>query len=359
MDGQITYDRKAAAAVAGMESDSAPSDDRSATGPTAASLFAIEVATIQNSTLYRITVTYLSKAAATYGQTVNTNIDYTSDGSATKPEILAGLLAQVALTVAPVVGQVDDATNGFILLQGKTFAQDFTVTVSANLTASTDAGEIPFGVLVCADGTEEKARLPQVIADVTTKALGVALRTLAQENNLAGTNVYPKNARLRVRKKGRVWVKVEEAVAAFDKAWVRLRSVGNNTQRGAFRKSGDGTAQVVNFAPGEANATPYVVSLGQYSYSYLSDGSGTDAEIIAGFILKINEQTALHGVTASDGTTTLTLTGIAGVPFDYSASANMVATLTTAAVPAAAELPRATYRTAASANGLALLELDL
>jgi hypothetical protein len=358
MDGQITYDRKASAAVAGMAADSAPSDIRTATGPTVQGVD-IDMVTLQNTTLYRIAVTYLSKAVATYGQSVTTNIDYTSDGSATKIEILAGLLAQIALTVAPVTGDLPDTTNGPILLKGKTFAQEFTVAVSANLSAAANGGEIPFGVLVCADGAEDKCRLPQVAADVTTKALGVALQTLAQENNLSGTNVYPRNARIGVLKKGRVWVKVEEAVSAFDKAWVRLRAVAGNTQRGAFRKSGDGTAQVVNYAPGEANATPYQVSIGVYTYSYLSDGSGIDSEIIAAFIALINAQTALHGVTATDGTTTLTLTGAAGVPFDYSASANMVATLTTAPVQAAAQLPSGVFRTSASANGLAVLEFDL
>ena len=91
-----------------------------------------------------------------------------------------------------------------------------------------------------------------------------------------------------------------------------------------------------------------------------SDGSlhGLGDQAMRGdaFRTLINADTALHGVTAS-GTTTLILTGAAGASFTYSASANMVAAVTTAAAPEAMQFPNARFLSSASANELAVVQL--
>ena len=358
---QVTYDQKPAAALAGMivdvGSEMLPGATRSAHGP-AVKMFDLAVATVQNSTLYRVTVSHVSKVPSTYGNTLTTNIDFTSDGSATKAEILAGVLAQIALTVAPVVGALPDAALGPVLLSAKTAAQDFSVAVSANLTATANAGLIPFGRAVVMNGNESRCRLPEVAADIGNLTLGVARHSLAFENNANNALEYPINSQISILRKGRVWVKVLEAVLAGDDAFVCYEDNSTTAVRGGFRKSGEGVAQVTTLTPTAANATPYSVAIGSFGYDYLSDGTATATEVVTDLLAQINLQTALHGVTAT-GTATLILTGAVGVAFSVSQSANMAAAATTPVTANAARLPGAKFMSAASTGGIAILELNL
>lgn len=81
----------------------------------------IKVLTLQNSTLYRVTVAGVDK-------------DYTSDGTATEPEIIAGLVASINATGGYVAVA---AYNNLSLTVRNTPGTDFTLTVSANLSVST------------------------------------------------------------------------------------------------------------------------------------------------------------------------------------------------------------------------------
>lgn len=115
-------------------------------------------------------------------------------------------------------------------------------------TALAVAAAIPYGVLVVRDGSNTAGfdkvagKVPASSGDVTTlgSALGVALadQARAQDPSVASAQ-YPINSAVSVKRVGRVWVAVEEAVNAGDPAFVRFASGGGGTQKGSFRKSAD------------------------------------------------------------------------------------------------------------------------
>jgi hypothetical protein len=88
-------------------------------------------------------------------------------------------------------------------------------------------------------------------------------------------------------------------------------------------------AQVVTYTPTVLNSTLYTVTINGTLHSYTSDGTATDAEIVAGLIAAINGGAQAAKVTAS-GTTTLIITSDnAGESFTYAASSNLAGVLTT------------------------------
>ena len=356
---QSSYPSAPEAGVAGMQATTDPVLVRSAAN-LARKAYLVTIATVANSQLYRLVVKFLSRASATWGVEQTVNVDYTSDGSATAAEIASNLVANLNAASVPCTAQALHA-DGPLQVYGDTPAQDFTLTTANAYLAdpSVDSAEIPFGVMVCKDQSDsEKCRLPFTESDVTSGILGLAVRNLAQENLASGNAAYPIGEPVSYAKKGVFWARVDQAVSAGDDAFVRFTPNGSNAQRGILRKDRDGTAQVITFTPSAANATPYMVSIGAYSYSYLSDGSATAAEIVADLLAQINLQSSLHGVAASGSTTLILTANAAGKAFDYSSSANMVAAVTTAAVIRAAAI-NAKFRSAASAGGVAKLELDL
>lgn len=106
---------------------------------------------------------------------------------------------------------------------------------------------IPYGVLAVLDSGNTSdfghigAKVPAAAADITTLGLplGVVLadQGRAQDPSVA-VATYPINSALPLRREGRVWVLVEEAVNNGDQAFVRY-ATGSFTQKGAFRKSAD------------------------------------------------------------------------------------------------------------------------
>ncbi len=357
---QLTYPTTPDIGVPGMQADS-----ERATIRTAANLarlaYTVAIATLANTQLYRLVVKFISQLQASWGVEQTVNVDYTSDGSATKAEIISNLVTNLNAASVPCTAQALHG-DGPIQVYGDTPDQQFTLTTANAFLAdpAVDKGEIPFGAFVCKDqNNSTKCRLPFTEADVISGGLGLAVRNMAQENLASGNAAYGLAEAVSYARDKKWFVKVEQDVADGDAAFVRFMPSGSNAQRGLWRKDRDGMAQVVNYAPGEANATPYMVTVEGRSYQYLSDASGTDAEIIAAFIALINAETAIHGVVASDGTTTLTLTAAApGKAFTFSASANMVATLTTANALNAAPVS-AKFRKAASAGGVSIVELDM
>lgn len=77
----------------------------------------------------------------------------------------------------------------------------------------------------------------------------------------------------------------------------------------------------VTYTPVVANSTTYSVTVNGTLFSYISDSSATASEIVAGLVALINADVPLP-VTAS-GTTTLILTGDAGVDFSAKATTNL------------------------------------
>jgi hypothetical protein len=107
---------------------------------------------------------------------------------------------------------------------------------------------LPYGRLIVKDSAKTAGfdklagKLPAAGADITTggNAFGVALadQGRAQDPTFA-VPTYPQFAMVPCRRKGRVWVIVEEAVADNDPVYVRFADgtvTGNN---GGFRKSAD------------------------------------------------------------------------------------------------------------------------
>ncbi len=89
-------------------------------------------------------------------------------------------------------------------------------------------------------------------------------------------------------------------------------------------------AQVVTITPTVVNNFSYVVTINGTAHTYVSDGTATDAEIVAGLLALINAGAQAAKVTAT-GTTTLVVTADApGEPFTYAVGTNLSAVLTTA-----------------------------
>lgn len=100
---------------------------------------------------------------------------------------------------------------------------------------------VPFGVGVTRGAAEGEAVVPDATGEVSTKGLflGVTVHTHAVECSASGVPSYPAKSVASIIKKGRVLVKVEEAVNAGDQAFCRFASGAGGTQLGAFRKSAD------------------------------------------------------------------------------------------------------------------------
>jgi len=104
---------------------------------------------------------------------------------------------------------------------------------------STEASAvIPFGCAVCKGSTDEGGILP---VDANSKFEGVLIKDDSYAPgsiDLDANGLKPK-ASLSIRKRGPIWVKVEEAVVKNDPAFFRHTASGGNTQKGAWRKSAD------------------------------------------------------------------------------------------------------------------------
>jgi hypothetical protein len=110
---------------------------------------------------------------------------------------------------------------------------------------------IAYGVLVIRDSATGFdniiGRLPTAAGDVTAgKVLGISLadQARAQDPSVTGPQ-YPVNAAVPCCGKGRVWVKVENAVAKGGAVYARFSASLNTpalTQLGAFRADDDASA---------------------------------------------------------------------------------------------------------------------
>jgi hypothetical protein len=114
---------------------------------------------------------------------------------------------------------------------------------------------IPFGVGVKQGATVDDAAVPP--SGSTDKVIGISVRNYAQDNwGLGGTNAGIQTGdRFSILRRGRIYVQVEEAVAAGDAVYCRYASGSGGTQLGSFRKSADtSTAALVKGARYETAA---------------------------------------------------------------------------------------------------------
>lgn len=105
--------------------------------------------------------------------------------------------------------------------------------------------DVDNGLLVVQGARDGQCRLPTSAADIA-KALGIAPYRATQMPSWppgATTAHYQIGQCIAAVNRGRVWVKVEEAVAPFDPVFVRhANGNGGRIQKGAFRKSADQVA---------------------------------------------------------------------------------------------------------------------
>lgn len=97
------------------------------------------------------------------------------------------------------------------------------------------------GLLVVQGANERTCKAPAAAADIA-KAIGITPYRATQMPGWppGGTTThYQAGDTIGAIRKGRVWVKVEEAVAAQDPVFVRHAANGGNTILGSFRKSAD------------------------------------------------------------------------------------------------------------------------
>lgn len=236
---------------------------------------------------------------------------------------------------------------------------------------------IPFGCMSVRDADDVLAKLPTSAAEVLSACKGsggVAISThaiiSADGANDPTVPTFPIGKEFAQMKKGPVFVLVEENVTQGDQAYVRYANgIADNTlvQKGAFRKSYDGTAQVDTHTPTAVNSTIYAMEIlnadGRVMgvAEYLSDASATAAEIVAGLIAAFGGASGVSGVTLS-GTVTLIITSsLAGQGFTSRSVGDGVLTkvATTANAASAAPAPGCYYKTTAVAGSLAVLEVNL
>jgi len=121
---------------------------------------------------------------------------------------------------------------------------------------------IPFGCLVY-ESAEGKATLPTATGNVTAGRVGVALIDPTKASGVG----YEIGDAVRVMKRGRVWIRTEEALAFGDTLFARF-AAGTGTQLGAFRNDADTTTASTppNMALLRAGATNgAAVSIGDIS----------------------------------------------------------------------------------------------
>jgi hypothetical protein len=106
--------------------------------------------------------------------------------------------------------------------------------------------DLPFGIAL-AKGTGDQDAI--LVAADTAKILGIAIHSHAYDNQaLSGTAGIPDDRMLNVVKRGRVWVRVEEAVTKGDAVYVRYANGvadATKTQKGSIRKSADTSTAVL------------------------------------------------------------------------------------------------------------------
>lgn len=109
------------------------------------------------------------------------------------------------------------------------------------VTKENTVSAILFGKFVSRGASDSKCIQPAAALDITdaTKALGVAMAHQAIESSATGSAQYPQYSAVNVLKKGRVWVKVEEAVTPLDPVYVRFAAGAGGTDLGSFRMSAD------------------------------------------------------------------------------------------------------------------------
>jgi hypothetical protein len=191
----------------------------------------------------------ITAADTTTTVTINgTAFTVTTDGSDTKAELAAAVVALINAGSEPVTTYYTAAAESF-QVESDTPGTTTTVVGTANCTVTAQIGNaaaIGFGYFVCQDAQDvNKARSPIAAADITDAgdALGITVHTQAVAQNLtstgsSGSDGYALGEAMSVMRKGRIYVQVEDAVVAGNAVYVRYVA-GTGETLGAFRSDAD------------------------------------------------------------------------------------------------------------------------
>lgn len=179
--------------------------------------------------------------ATTYTVTINgTTFSYLSDADATTAEIVAGLVTAINAGSEPVTASGTDTP---LILTADPVVPNpaYTLSVGANLAVTNvvPAGGslIYFGKYTCIDENstfDHAARLPTASSDVTLyRAKGITVADNYAKVSHGGA--FKAQTMFPCMRKGRILVRVEEAVNKGDQAYVRYAAGGLGL--GSFRKS--------------------------------------------------------------------------------------------------------------------------
>ena len=238
---QLTYSLNSPfASVAGSAASSMPSECYTALGIGARSQSVAPTAA--NSTVYTLTFTGAAVKTATF----------TSDGSGTVAEIVAGLMT--AVNANGTIDYVALTTGIALVLQPKPGVSEPTVVTSTGagtLTLAAFSGNLPFGVAVALDVPRFSALDPQTIPIRLPNAAGDRLMGIVrhtqfyESSGLSTAAVYPAGMTVNVAKKGHFWVVPEATVVAGDPVFARITANGGLTQLGALRADADSANAIV------------------------------------------------------------------------------------------------------------------
>lgn len=253
----------------------------------------------------------------------------------------------------------DVAFPGMAVDNGNTDDASFTNEETAGLLA---------GILVC-QGTADDDGLELVNA--ASDPIGVVMHQHNSDPDLAAGLIVAADGLGVVRRRGRVWVRCEEAIALGDRVFAR-HVEGGGEQKGEFRNDADGVSQVDTITPTAANDTDYAMSVfvddpngrGQlFSFEFTSDASGTATEIVTGFKGVMAADSVFTALVVATGTATLVLTAQgADLGFDSADTGVGILTVanTTAAAPDCLELRNCRWAgPSQTVNSVVLAPLDL
>lgn len=222
-----------------------------------------------------------------------------------------------------------------------------------------------FGIMVRRDVTNPTDQF-DILSAAGQAVVGILVHTQAQENpalaDPLGVDLLEPASVLR---KGRIWVRVEEAITVGDGVFFR-HTTGSGTEIGAFRNDADGVAEVSTLTPTVVNDTEYTVDvkvgLQDFHFETLSDGTATATEICDDMRAAMALDATFTALVVATGTTTLILTGqTAGQLLDITSTGVGVFTIveTTPPAPTCDELTQASWLEGSTGAGVALLEVNL
>ncbi len=236
-------------AIAGMLADTGLKDIISRVNA-AKQLYSVVVTTEANSEIFTVTV-------------AGTDFAFTSDASATKAEIAAGLKALIdadtSLGVTTTLFTTSEANDSFYI-ENDSFDDEVVVSITNPATGVLTLAElvdhedaIQFGAFVVNDdrqtaetlnGDLSQCRLPRLATDFSSRhVLGVALADVSKVTRLtAPYGGYSAGESVPIVRKGRVWVSVEDVSSVAQGGLVYVRHVASGTEQlGAVRAADDGS----------------------------------------------------------------------------------------------------------------------